>query len=209
LPHDLIEPTSVVMRIGIVLLAVILAGPVVSGDPDSMLARAGSVVLLSLALATTPLLASLALGTLTIFTRRVRVGRYVELGGRRGQVTSVGLLDVRLRDADGGEVRVPHFASLLKPSRVQLDDTHVRVALCVSSEAPLLDVKELLEKTALGFGHSVSVELREIDADGARYLVSVVPAKALSASDLRLGLSLALAREGVAWGRARSGDMAS
>jgi small-conductance mechanosensitive channel len=208
LPRDLIEPASGLLRIGIVLLAVILSGPVVSGDPESVLARAGTVVLLSLALATTPLLASLAVGTLTIFTRRVRVGRQVELGGRRGQVTGVGLLDVRLRDADGGEVRVPHFASLLKPSRVQIDDTSVRVELCVSSQAPLLEVKELLERTALGFGHSVNVELREIDADGARYLVSVVPGQALSTSDLRLGLSLALAREGVAWGRPRAGEKA-
>jgi small-conductance mechanosensitive channel len=209
LPRDLIEPASVLIRITIVLLAVILAGPIVSGDSESVLGRAGTVVLLAMALAATPLLASLALGTLTIFTRRVRVGRWVELGGRRGHVTGVGLLDVCLRDADGGEVRVPHFATLLKPTRVQLDDTRLRVELCVSSEASLLEVKELLEKTALGFGHSVSVELREIDADGARYLVSVVPGRALSASDLRLGLSLALAREGVAWGRPRGGDVAS
>lgn len=209
LPRDLVEPASVLMRIGIVLLAVVLAGPVVSGDPEGVLARAGTLALLSLALGVAPLMATLALGTLTIFTRRVRVGRQIEFGGRRGQVTAVNLLDVRMRDADGGEVRVSYLAALLKPSRVQLDDTRVRVELCVSSTASLLEVKELLEKTALGFGHSASVELREIDADGARYLISVVPGQTLSASDLRMGLSLALAREGVAWGRPRSGELAS
>ncbi|HKU42955.1 MAG TPA: mechanosensitive ion channel domain-containing protein [Polyangiales bacterium] len=208
LPRDLIEPASVLVRVAIVLLAVVFAGPVVSGEPDSVLSRAGVVVLMSLALATTPLLASIALGTLTIFTRRLRVGRNVELGGKTGQVTSVGLLDVRLRDADGAEVRVPHFAALLKPSRVQVDTARLHVELCVSSTAPLLEVKELLEKTALGFGHSVSVELREIDADGARYLVSVIPLGAThNVSDLRLGLSLAIAREGIAWGRSRAGDL--
>jgi small-conductance mechanosensitive channel len=208
LPRDLVEPASVVMRVVIVLLALVLAGPFVSGDPESVLARAGTVVLLAMALATTPLLATLALGALTIFSRRVRVGRFVELGGRRGHVTSVGLLDVRLRDADGAEVRVPHFRTLLDPSRVQPDDTRLRVELYVSAEAALLEVKELLERTALGFGHSVLVELREVDADGARYHVSVVPGQTLTASDLRLGLSLAIAREGIAWGRPRAGSAA-
>jgi small-conductance mechanosensitive channel len=205
LPRDLVAPASVVMRIAIVLLAVVFAGPIVSGDSESVLARAGTMVLLALALATTPLLATLALGALIIFSRRWRVGRWVELGGKRGEVLEVSLLDVRLRDADGGEVRVPHFRALVEPSRTQLDESRLHVELCVSAQAALLDVKELLEKTALGFGHSVSVELREVDADGARYKVSVVPGQRHSTSDLRLGLSLALAREGIAWGRPRAG----
>jgi small-conductance mechanosensitive channel len=205
LPRDLVAPASLVMRIVIVLLAVVFAGPIVSGDPESVLARAGTMVLLALALATTPLLATLTLGALSIFSRRWQVGRWVELGGKRGQILEVSLLDVRLRDADGGEVRVPHFRALVEPSRMQLDESRLHVELCVSASAALLDVKALLEKTALGFGHSVSVELREVDADGARYKVSVVPGQAHSASDLRLGLSLALAREGIAWGRPRAG----
>jgi small-conductance mechanosensitive channel len=208
LPRDLISPASVVIRITIVVLAVIFAGPIVSGDPEGVLARTGTMVLLALALATTPLLATLALGALIIFSRRWRVGRSVEVGGRRGEVLEVGLLDVRLRDADGGEIRVPHFRALFEPSRVQVDDKHLHVELCVSAQAALAEVKELLEKTALGLGHSVLVELREVDADGARYKISVVPGHALTASDLRLGLALALAREGIAWGRPRSGSIA-
>lgn len=205
LPRDLVGPASVVMRITIVLLAVVFAGPIVSGDPESILARAGTMVLLALALATTPLLATLALGALVLFSRRWHVGRWVELGSKRGEILEIGLLDTRLRDADGGEVRVPHFRMLVEPSRVQIDQSRLHVELCVSAQAALLEVKELLEKTALSFGHSVKVELREVDADGARYRVSVVPGQAHTSSDLRLGLSLALAREGIAWGRPRAG----
>jgi small-conductance mechanosensitive channel len=203
LPRDLVAPASVVIRFTIVLLAVVFAGPIVSGDPESVLGRAGTMVLLAAALATTPLLATFALGALIIFTRRWRVGRWVELGSKRGEVLEVSLLDVRLRDADGCEVRVPHFRALFEPSRVQIDDSRLRVELCVSAQAALLEVKELLEKTALGFGHSVRVELREVDADGARYHVSVIPGQPHTVSDLRLGLSLAIAREGIAWGRSR------
>lgn len=208
-PRDLISPASVVIRITIVVLAIAFAGPIVSGDPEGILARLGTMVLLALALATTPLLATLVLGALIIFSRRWRVGRSVELAGRRGEVLEVGLLDIRLRDIDGGEIRVPHFRALFEPSRVQVEDKHVQVELCVSAQAALADVKDLLEKTALGLGHSVLVELRDVDADGARYKVSVVPGRALTASDLRLELALALAREGIAWGRPRSGSIAS
>lgn len=208
LPRDLIRPTSVTTRIGLVLLAVVFAGPFISGDPESVLSRAGTMVLLASALAATPLLATLAVGVFVIFSRRLQVGRWVELGNKRGQVTSVGLLDVRLRDAEGGEVRVPHFRSLVEPTRAALDESRLHIELCVSAQAALLEVKALLEKTALEFGHGVRVELREVDADGARYQISVVPAQAQSASDLRLGLSVALAREGIAWGRPRAGGVA-
>jgi small-conductance mechanosensitive channel len=207
-PRDLIKPASVAMRIVIVLLAIVFAGPIVSGDPESILARAGTMVLLAVALATTPLLATLALGALVIFTRRWRVGRWVELGSNRGEILQIGLLDVRLRDADGGEVRVPHFRALVEPSRVPLDSSRLYVELCVSAQAALFEVKALLEKTAQSFGHSVRVELREVDADGARYQVSLIPGQAQSSSDLRLGLSAALAREGIAWGRPRAGSIA-
>jgi small-conductance mechanosensitive channel len=170
-----------------------------------VLARAGTVLLLAVALAITPLLASLALGTVLVFSRRIRIGRQVEVGGQSGRVTAVGLLDVQLRDAEGREVRVPHVLSLMRPSRIEHDDTRIRVELCVSSQVALDQVKELLEEAAASFGDSVKVELREIDADGARYQVSLIARHSKSASDLRLGLSQVLLREGIAWGRQRAG----
>jgi small-conductance mechanosensitive channel len=191
--------------VALVVLAVIFAGPIVTGDPESVLARAGTVLLLAVALAVTPLLASLALGTVLVFSRRIRIGRQVEVGGQSGRVTAVGLLDVQLRDAEGREVRVPHVLSLIRPSRIEHDDTRIRVELCVSSQVALDQVKELLEGAAASFGDSVKVELREIDADGARYQVSLIARHSKSASDLRLGLSQVLLREGVAWGRQRAG----
>ncbi|HEY2735583.1 MAG TPA: hypothetical protein VGI70_16415, partial [Polyangiales bacterium] len=100
-PRDLVTPTSELVRVGIVLLAVIFAGPALTGDPESVLAKLGSMVLLALALASTPLLASAVLGVVTIYSRRLRVGRLVELGAESGRVVSVGLLDVVLRGPEG------------------------------------------------------------------------------------------------------------
>ena len=119
LAPDLVSPTSALVRIGIVLLALVFAGPIVSGDPDSVFARLGSSVLLGIALALTPLLASIALGTVFIFTRRLRIGRQVELGGYAGGCVSVGPARRAPARRRGGEVRVPHLRTLISPTRLQ------------------------------------------------------------------------------------------
>jgi hypothetical protein len=209
LPRDLVTSTSSLVRVAIVLLALIFAGPAVTGDPDSVLAKLGSMVLLSLALAATPLLCTLAIGVVTIFTRRLRVGRHVELAGHAGRVLRVSLLDVVLRDLDGCDVHVPHLCALLKPARFQGVEPKLQVELSVSAAASPPSVRQLLLDAAASFGERASVELVDIDADGARYAVSVVADTTRSPAELRLALAEAVQREGVAWGRSRAGGRAS
>lgn len=204
-PRDLVTPTSSLVRVGIVLLALIFAGPAVTGDPDSVLAKLGSMVLLSLALASTPLLCTLVLGVVTIFTRRLRVGRLVELAGHVGRVVSVGLLDVVLRDSDGCDVRVPHLYGLIKPARFYGIEHKLAVELSVSAAASPPSVQRLLHAAAESFGSRAMVELVDIDVDGARFMVSVVADTTRSPGDLRLALAEVLSREGVAFGRSRAG----
>jgi hypothetical protein len=206
-PRDLVTPTSSVVRVGVVLLALIFAGPAVTGDPDSVLAKLGSMVLLSLALAATPLLCTLVLGVVTIFTRRLRVGRLVALAGQVGRVVSVGLLEVVLRDNDGCDVHVPHLAALLKPARFFGVEHKLAVELSVSVASSPPNVQRLLHAAADSFGSRASVELVDIDVDGARFMVSVVADSTRSAGDLRLALAEVLSREGVAWGRSRAGGL--
>jgi small-conductance mechanosensitive channel len=208
-PRDLVTPTSALVRVGIVVLALIFAGPAVTGDPESVLAKLGSMVLLSLALAATPLLCSIALGVVTIFTRRLRVGRLVELGGQAGRVVSVGLLDVLLRDTEGSDVRVPHLCTLLKPAKLHGVEHRLAVEMCVSSSASPASVQRLLLDAATSFGDRPQVELLDIDADAARYRVSVGAEMARGASDLRLALADVLLREGVPLGHNRYGGRPS
>jgi hypothetical protein len=209
LPRDLVTSTSSLVRVAIVLLALIFAGPAVTGDPDSVLAKLGSMVLLSLALAATPLLCTLAIGVVTIFTRRLRVGRRVELAGHSGRVLSVGLLDVVLRDLEGCDVHVPHLCALLKPARFHGVEHRLHVELSVSAASSPPSVQQLLLAAAGSFGERASVELVDIDVDGARYAVSVVADTTRSPAELRLALAEVLLREGVAWGRNRAGGLAS
>lgn len=202
-PRDLVGPASVLIRIAIVLLALLFAGPLVSGDPEGVLARCGMGALLAVSLAATPILCSIVCGVVLIFTRRVQMGVQIEWGPYTGRVIRVGLLDVLLRGADGSELRVPHLRSLTTPIRVLHAEPRLGVTVCVN---PQLDPNTVIELfgAALrlpGGLNDVQVELFHIDADGAHYRASVPGRDERSHSELLLLLVRAMQRENLPFGR--------
>jgi small-conductance mechanosensitive channel len=201
LPPDLAASTSVLVRAGVVVAALVLVAPLVTGDSSGALGRAGSIVLLSLGLSCTPLLASVMVGILVVFGRRIRVGEYAEIGGRTGRVLAVGLVDVRLRDRDGCEIRVPHLLALSHPTRVLGVRPRVGVELAVAAGAAPAHVRQVLLEAAQVLGEGASVELADIDADGASYRITVAVVPELGTGQLRTSLAEALAEAGIALGR--------
>jgi small conductance mechanosensitive channel len=201
-PRELVGAVSALIRVAIVVLAVIFAGPIASGDPEGVLARLGSCVLLGVSLALTPLFCSAACGGVMIFTRRLQVGRQIELGSLQGRIVNIRLLDVVLRDGEGSEIRVPHVRALFTPLRV-LGSERRSVELAVSPQVEPAAIIELFTTTlaASSTAAELLVELVHIDADAARYRVSVTGRDTRSASDLRLLLVGALTREEIPLGR--------
>jgi hypothetical protein len=118
LEPDLAHATSTLVRAGLVLFAMVFAAPVITGDPDGAISRTGMIVLFALALASTPLLASLVAGVALAFSRSLRLGDRVEYGGRTGYVREVGVFVMTLGDEDGSTIRVPHALSLFHPTRI-------------------------------------------------------------------------------------------
>ncbi len=118
LPSDFAQPISLLLRPAVVVAALLVATPLTSGSDEGAFARAGLAALFAIGLAITPVLASLAAGSLVVFRRRLRIGDWVELGPRTGLVLAVSLLEVRLLDRVGTEVRVPHLMGLFQPTRV-------------------------------------------------------------------------------------------
>ena len=202
LPPDLAGPTSVLVRVGIVVAALVLVAPLVSGDSNGAVARAGSVVLLSLGISTTPLVACIAVGVVVVFGRRIRVGEHAEIGGRSGRVVAVGLIDVRLRDRDGCEVRVPHLLSLVHPTRVLGVRPRITVDVVVAPGAAPAYVRQVLLDAVATLGESPSVDLTQIDADAASYRVTLSVVPELGPGQVRLSLVEALSEAGIALGRA-------
>ena len=118
LDPELAQATSTLVRAGLVIFAMVFAGPVITGDPDGSIARTGTLVLLSLALASTPLLASIVAGVALAFSRSLRAGDQVEYGGRTGRVRELGVVTLVLEGQDGSTIRVPHVLSLWHPTRI-------------------------------------------------------------------------------------------
>jgi hypothetical protein len=118
LEPELAQATSTLVRVGLVIFGLVFVAPVITGHPDGALSRTGAIILCALALASTPLLASIVAGVALAFARAVRSGDRIEYGGRVGRVQDIGLIVITLEDDEGGTIRVPHALSLFHPTRI-------------------------------------------------------------------------------------------
>lgn len=200
--RDLAKPVSVLARSGIIVVALVLASPMITGSDDGALSRVGLVALLSMALAATPLLASVAVGIVVVFARRIKKGDLVEFGGRAGRIAEVTLLEVRLEDAQHCEVTVPHLLSLFHPTRLHKHPPLGSVDIVVDPNAVQADVEKALLEAAREISSRARVELVYLDEYGAHWRVT----SAANRGDATLArvLQEALAKIGVGLGRGRT-----
>ncbi|WP_437994888.1 mechanosensitive ion channel family protein [Sorangium sp. So ce185] len=202
LPSELAVATGVLVRFGILVAALLLAAPLITGTDEGALTRVGFVVLASAGLASTPLIASAAVGLSVIYGRRLRVGDVADVGGRSGRVRELTLLEARLEDEDGCVVRVPHLLSLFHPTRVRGRPPLVAVEISVDPSADLDRVRELLLKTGSSLGSRARAALVAIDEGGAHFRATM----ACDGDDVRsrwlAAVAQALVAAGIPLGRA-------
>jgi hypothetical protein len=201
LPRDLAGPTSVLVRSGMVMVALVLAAPLLTGTDDGALSRAGVVALIALGLACTPVLACAAAGVPAVFGRRIRRGVFVEAGGRSGVVLDVTLLELVLEDAVGCEVRVPQLLGLWHPTRVLGGSPMSMLEVTLDPTARPALVDEAIGAALSAVCDRGRVDLVSLDAEGARWRVAGVPKPGKTAAALADAVSEALRGVGVALGR--------
>jgi hypothetical protein len=174
LPQDLAAPTGVLARVAVVLGSTVFLLPTFTGREDGPMARLGLLALGALALASTPLLATTAMGIVVVYGRRLRVGEFAELGAHRGRVVDVGLLEVRLESADqSSEVRVPHLRSLLSPTVLLGRFPIVAVEVMVTRDADRKRTEDALLEATQGIGTRPGLEMLHTGPAGTRYRLSV------------------------------------
>lgn len=110
--------TGTLVSLGIALSALLFAAPLLTGSSDGVLNVLGVLGIAVVALSTTPLLASCALGIRLAYGRAVRPGDQVEYGGQSGVVQTIALFDLVLCLPSGATVRVPHLMTLWHPTRI-------------------------------------------------------------------------------------------
>ena len=199
LPRELARPTSALLRFGIIVAALVLASPLITGESDGALSRVGLVALVAVALACLPLLASAAAGSLVLYGRRVKKGELVEFGGRSGRVVDVRLFDVQLEDAMQSDISVPHLLTLVHPTRIHRHPPLAALDVVLDPLAPQVDVEQALLDAARAISSRGRVELVSLDAGGAHWRVH----SATHRGDTTLGRAVqdALTKLGVGLGR--------
>lgn len=171
-PRDLARPTSVLLRFGVIVAALVMATPMITGEADGALSRAGIVALFAVALAATPILASGAVGVSVVFARRFKRGDLVEVGGKTGRIVDVTLLDVQLEDSSSAEIRVPHLLALVRPTRIHRHPPLATLEVVVDPAAPMADVERALVEVAKELSARGRAELLVLDGTGARWRIT-------------------------------------
>jgi gamma-glutamylcyclotransferase (GGCT)/AIG2-like uncharacterized protein YtfP len=199
-PPDLVGTTSLVIRFAIVVLFLIVAVPFITGSEDAALSRIGLVAVFALGLAATPMLASMCLGLFVVYGRGLTVGDFASFGPHSGRIDAITLLDVRLRDDYGCELRVPHLLSLFHPTRVLGKARPVSALISVASSVAQPALRELLAGVASTVGTEPQLEILSIDAAGACYRVTVRSEQPAAEQRLYFALVDALAERSVPLG---------
>jgi hypothetical protein len=203
-PRDLAAATSAVLRIGVVVAAVVVGAPLITNSEQGSAARAGFVLLGALALGLVPIVASMSVGFSTVFGRRLAVGDFVSFDGRQGRITSLTLLEVRVLDGEGAELRIPHLLTLFRPLRVLGAYPLASFEVVVDPKTPQERVRQVMATAGSSKHGEPRVRLLAIDADGARY--EIVAKRALDEEDPATAITRALLDAGIALGRSRGGS---
>ncbi len=184
LPADLAPPASVILRIAIVVSALVFAAPIVTGSSDDSLGRLGTVVLWSLGIAATPLLATGLFGATVLFDRRLGVGDHVRIRGELGRITAINLLELRLMTTAGSEWRVPHLLLLTSPLERLGPRPRVSVDLLVRRELVPQRVLEQLVAAGNASGGDAVAEIADVDTSYVRYRLTATLASLAERSAL-------------------------
>ncbi|HXX30321.1 MAG TPA: mechanosensitive ion channel domain-containing protein [Myxococcaceae bacterium] len=172
IPAELARPTGTLLQGALLLAAVMLAGPVTSGDESGPFQALSRALLIGLAIACAPLFAAVIAGLPVVYGRTLRPGEVVDVGGQVGTVKEIDLLSVVLEDARGRSVRVPHLVSLFRSTRVLGPARLVTVEVAVDGAADQAKVKSLLLEASGSHASGARVELRALDARAAVYRVT-------------------------------------
>jgi hypothetical protein len=110
--------TGQLLSIGVIIAALLFVAPLLTGSERGVFSRIGELWLSVLALSTTPILASSALGARLVYMHTLRKGDRISYGGQWGLVQSVGLFELVMRGENDLIIRVPHLLSLWHPTQI-------------------------------------------------------------------------------------------
>ncbi|MFO0617798.1 MAG: mechanosensitive ion channel [Polyangiaceae bacterium] len=181
LPADLAKPTSILARVGIVLVGLIFAAPLITGNVEGALPRVGLVAMCAMGVAAVPLAATAILGVVVVYGRRLKLGEFIELDGREGKLAKLGFLDVTVRGDDGVETRIPHLLWLIRSTRVMGPTPRTAVRVSFARELYGPELRERLMAGLTEIGAEPQVEVVAIETASVTLALSVRASESVKA----------------------------
>ncbi|HMA94780.1 MAG TPA: mechanosensitive ion channel domain-containing protein [Polyangiaceae bacterium] len=185
---ELAAPTSLLIRIALVVISLLLLAPLLTGNSDGSLARVGMLSVGAIALATIPFLANIVVGLVTLYGSRLQMGDEIRIGGYAGTLVSVDLVELRLDTPSGQELRIPHLVTLVHPLAVAKKHAPCFRRLVVTAETPFARLVEVLsgEQQLADLGSIVLTRL-----EGSTASVELTPKQAGLAAEQQLLVQVA------------------
>lgn len=183
LKPELAAPTSLLIRIGLVVFSLLVLAPLVTGNVEGSLARVGMLSVVAIALATTPFVANTIVGLYTLYGSRLKLGDEIQIGSQRGTLTAVDLVELRLRADDEHELRIPHLVTLVRPIIVSSATTGTGRQLIVTAEERFARLLELLSTDEIA---AMANQVRVVRVEGDRTTVELTPLLASASGEQQL-----------------------
>src|SRR5205085_7725463 len=108
LDRDLARPTRRLVDLGIWLFAVVMAYPYLPGSQSEAFKGMSVLVGLMITLGGSSLVNQAASGLILMYSRTLRVGEYVRIGGNEGTVVDMHTFTTRIRNGLGEELTLPN-----------------------------------------------------------------------------------------------------
>ncbi len=183
----LAAPTSLVVRIGLVLLSLLVVAPVLTGNNDGTFSRLGQLAIAAIALALVPLVTTVFLGMRVLYASRLAVGQWVSIGAVTGRILELTLFDTRIWLPGGETARVPHLVLLWQTLRTSTGTTQ-RIRLSIATLENLTEVIDELTSASARFGSDASVNVESVAPNRADLLVQVTMPESMSRTALLIDL---------------------
>jgi hypothetical protein len=193
----LAAPTSLIVRVGLVLLTLLVVAPALTGNAEGTFAKLGQLAVAALLLACVPVLTTVLLGMRVLYASRLAVGQWVSIGPVTGRVLELTLFETRIWVSGGVTARVPHLLLLWQPVRTAAGNAH-RLVLTVVNGPKLASAVEAATATAAGFGPDASALIESISSQRATLIVQVTMPESKDKNTLLFELIRVLAENGIA-----------
>lgn len=192
----LAAPTSLIVRVGLVVLTLLVVAPALTGNANGTFAMLGQAAVAALLLACAPLLTTVFLGMRVLYTRRLAVGQWVSIGTVAGRILELTLFETRIWVSAGVTARVPHLLLLWQPIRTAAGNVH-RLELTLVNSPKLSAAIDATAATIAGFGPDASVTVESMSGTRATLVVQVTTPESKDKNALLFEVVRVLSENGV------------